>query len=451
MGAVPRLNANYRRVGARSAAIRAAMWVRIALMATAVLLSGCGTLLRNPVPPSLTSVAVIPNMPDVRFWAGRPSAAMERDLADSFRQESRDEFPPDSNGVVHYPQLALSGGGANGAFGAGFLNGWTTTGKRPVFKFVTGVSTGALMAPFAFLGHSYDDALREFYTTTASRDIFIVGSLFTLAARLLTGEALADTGPLVTLIEQHVDAELLQRVAAAHARGRRLYIGTVDLDAQRFVVWNMGVIASSGDPDALALFRKVMLASASIPIAFPPVYFDVEADGRSYDEMHVDGGVGARVFIAGGLFRHSIFQQRGGLGSFEATGGHLRHPQWSAPFAAATDAQDRAGHRDAGPGCVEPIRGARGPVAHLCRRAISACRLSLGDDSRRNRDRRRGNLRSGPDARAVRNWLPHRAGRAGLGNASTRLPGRSAALKRVTRRRHRSQTLRARRARVPLP
>jgi hypothetical protein len=298
--------------------MRAAMGARIALMAVAVLLSGCGTLLRNPVPPSLTSVAVIPNMPDVRFWAGRPGAAQERDLADSFRQESRDEFPPDANGVIHYPQLALSGGGANGAFGAGFLNGWTTTGKRPVFKFVTGVSTGALMAPFAFLGPSYDDALREFYTTTASRDIFIVGSLFTLAARLLTGEALADTGPLVTLIEQHVDAELLRRVAGAHARGRRLYIGTVDLDAQRFVVWNMGVIASSTDPDALALFRKVMLASASIPIAFPPVYFDVEADGQSYDEMHVDGGVGARVFIAGGLFRHSIFRQRGGLGSFEA-------------------------------------------------------------------------------------------------------------------------------------
>jgi hypothetical protein len=309
--------ATHRRVPA-VAAFAVAVCTRLALIAAAVLLSGCGTLLRNPVPPSLASVAAIPNLPDVRFWAGWPTTAMERDVADSFRQESRDEFPPDADGVIHYPQLALSGGGANGAFGAGFLNGWTTTGKRPVFKFVTGVSTGALMAPFAFLGPSYDNALREFYTTTASRDIFLVGSLFTLVARVLSGEALADTGPLAALIEQHVDAELLRRVSEAHARGRRLYIGTVDLDAQRFVVWNMGAIASSGSPDALALFRKVMLASASIPIAFPPVYFDVEADGLTYDEMHVDGGVGARVFTAAGLFRPSIVQRRGGLGGVEA-------------------------------------------------------------------------------------------------------------------------------------
>ena len=273
---------------------------RVAVVGIAVALAGCGTLLRNPVPPPLVTVAAIPNMPDVRAWAGQPAPAMERDLADSFRQESRAEFPRDANGVIHYAHLSLSGGGANGAFGAGFLNGWTSTGTRPVFKIVTGVSTGALMAPFAFLGPSHDTALREFYTTTSSRDIFIVGSLFSLAARALSGEALADTGPLVALIEQHVDAELVRRVAEAHARGRRLYIGTVDLDAQRFVVWNMGLIASSSRPEALELFRQVMLASASIPIAFPPVFFDVEADGQRFDEMHVDGGVGARVFSVGG-------------------------------------------------------------------------------------------------------------------------------------------------------
>ena len=290
-------------------------WIaRAAVIGLVVALAGCGTLLRNPVPPALASTASIPNMPDIRAWAGQPAPAMERDLADSFRQESRAEFPPDASGAIHYAHLSLSGGGANGAFGAGFLNGWTTRGTRPVFKTVTGVSTGALMAPFAFLGPSYDNALREFYTTTSTRDIFIVGSLFSLAARALSGEALADTGPLVALIEQHVDAELVRRVAEAHARGRRLYIGTVDLDAQRFVVWNMGLIASSKRPEALDLFRQVMLASASIPIAFPPVFFDVEADGRRFDEMHVDGGVGARVFSVGGLFRASYVRQRGGLG-----------------------------------------------------------------------------------------------------------------------------------------
>jgi len=296
----------------------AAGWRRFLVRAFALscvaLMAGCGTLLRNPVPPALTTAAAIPNMPDVRAWSGRPSAAMERDLADSFGQESRDEFPRDANGIVNYAHLALSGGGANGAFGAGFLNGWSSTGMRPVFKIVTGVSTGALMAPFAFLGPSYDNELRDFYTTTSSRDIYIIGSLLNIATRALTGEALADTSPLASLIEQHVDAELLRRVAEAHQRGRRLYIGTVDLDAQRFVVWNMGLIASSPAPEALSLFRQVMLASASIPIAFPPVFFEVEAGGQRYDEMHVDGGVGARVFFAAGIAPYSIVRKRGGAG-----------------------------------------------------------------------------------------------------------------------------------------
>ncbi len=292
-----------------------ALLARMLVVSVALLAAGCGTLLRNPVPASLITQAAIPNMPDVRAFAGANNQALERDFILSFQQESRRDFPPDANGVVNYAQLALSGGGANGAFGAGFLNGWTSTGTRPVFKSVTGVSTGALMAPFAFLGPSYDDALREFYTTTSSQDIFIIGSLFNLAGRVLSGEALADVSPLVTLIERHVDAELMQRVAEAHAQGRRLYISTIDLDATRFVVWNMGVIASSPDPGALALFRQVMLASASIPIVFPPVYFEVEADGQRYDEMHVDGGVGARVFHSGGLFRPSILRERGGQGS----------------------------------------------------------------------------------------------------------------------------------------
>jgi predicted acylesterase/phospholipase RssA len=233
---------------------------------------------------------------------------MERDLAQSFTQESPADFPADADGVVHYPHLALSGGGANGAFGAGFLNGWSATGRRPVFKIVTGVSTGALMAPFAFLGPEYDGALRNFYTTTASSDVFALGSIL---LRLIQGESLADTGPLAALIAHNVDAGLLKKVAEAQARGRRLYIGTVDLDAQQFVVWNMGLIAASGRPEALDLFRQVMLASASIPIAFPPVFFEVEVEGRRYDELHVDGAVAANVFLSGGVFRFSLVRSRG--------------------------------------------------------------------------------------------------------------------------------------------
>jgi hypothetical protein len=289
--------------------------VTLALLILAISLAGCGALLRNPVPPELTPVASIPGMPDVRAWAGRVSPAMERDFAQSFEQEPPADFPRGADGVVRYPHLALSGGGANGAFGAGFLNGWSATGSRPVFKIVTGVSTGALMAPFAFLGAQYDDALHEFYTTTTTRDIFAIGSILSILISLLRGDSLADTGPLAALIARHVDAEFLRQVAAAHESGRRLYIGTVDLDSQAFVVWNMGLIAAKGNAEALDLFRKVMLASASMPIVFPPVLFEVDAGGRLYDEMHVDGAVAATVFLNVGVFRPSLIRERAGLGA----------------------------------------------------------------------------------------------------------------------------------------
>ena len=282
-------------------------------VAVMLALGACGSLPRNPPPGDSSFDATIPGLTQVRAWAGRSSVSLERDLALSFAQEREQDFPRDADGTVTYAHLALSGGGASGAFGAGYLNGWSSAGTRPTFKIVTGVSTGALMAPFAFLGQAYDSALRSFYTTTSTRDIFVLGSVLW---QLLAGEALADTRPLQALIERHVDAELLRRVAEAHRNGRRLYIGTSNLDMPRFVVWNMGAIADSGRPEALALFRKVMLASASIPVAFPPVFFEVELapGGARFDEMHVDGGVGARVFLNGGVFEGTLIRDRGGQG-----------------------------------------------------------------------------------------------------------------------------------------
>ncbi len=272
----------------------------IAVVVAALFLSGCGILPRHAVPVDQMATAVIPGMPDVRAPWGRVSDAMTKDLARSFQQESPTDFPVGPDGYIHYPHLALSGGGANGAFGAGLLNGWSKMGTRPTFKIVTGVSTGALMAPYAFLGPPYDVTLREFYTTTASRQIF---QMLSIIPQLLGGESLADTGPLRATLEQTVDAAFLQAIARAHESGRRLYIGTVDLDSQRFIVWNMGLIATSGHPGAVQLFRNVMLASASVPIAFPPVFFDVETEGgRRYDEMHVDGAVAANLFYSGGVF-----------------------------------------------------------------------------------------------------------------------------------------------------
>ena len=190
--------------------------------------------------------------------------------------------------------LSLSGGGDNGAFGAGLLVGWSKKGDRPKFDLVTGVSTGALLAPFAYLGKDYDPVLTYVYTQTSPDQIYKMRWLLSV----FTDDGIADTAPLFDLIGKCVDAEFMRKVAYEHqANGRWLLIGTTNIDAGIPVVWNMGKIANIGTPEALDLFRKIMLASASIPGAFPPVMFDVAVDGETYHEMHVDGGVSAQVFL----------------------------------------------------------------------------------------------------------------------------------------------------------
>jgi predicted patatin/cPLA2 family phospholipase len=189
--------------------------------------------------------------------------------------------------------LVLSGGGMNGAYTAGVLKGWTASGARPRLDVVTGISTGALIATFAFLGPQYDDALQRGYTTLRDGDIF--RRRFPLA--LLWADSLVDDAPLRRHIEAEITPDILAQVARAHAEGRRLYIGTTDLDTRRQVIWDMGAIAAGDSPDKLDLFRKVVLASASVPGLFPPVPIDVEINGRYFTELHVDGGVTANLFL----------------------------------------------------------------------------------------------------------------------------------------------------------
>jgi predicted patatin/cPLA2 family phospholipase len=262
------------------------------LVAVILIFTGCSGLTRNPVPVERIPEAVVVGMPNVRSWGGRFNPHFQADIIQSVRDEPEGEFPRAADGSISYSALALSGGGANGAFGAGFLYGWTKTGNRPKFKLVTGISTGALIAPLAFLGSDYDDTLREMYTTMSTPNIFRIQ---------LGSEAIADTSPLIEQIEKYINESVLADVADAHSRGHRLYIGTTHLDADRIVVWNMGAIAASRHPDAPGLFRKVMLASASIPGAFPPVLIEVRVDGDQYDEMHVDGGLKAQVFLHGAV------------------------------------------------------------------------------------------------------------------------------------------------------
>jgi predicted acylesterase/phospholipase RssA len=260
-----------------------------------LLLIGCTSIKRQPVPVEAMDRAVIPGMPDIRDWGDEPSPHFQEDLIESVRQGREADGLESIDRPMH--TLVLSGGGSNGAFGAGFLNGWTEAGTRPTFKLVTGISTGALIAPYAFLGPSFDDQLERVFTTVTNKDIYRIRSPFTV----LRKDSLTRTDPLAATLEEVIDDKILLAIANEHRRGRRLFVGTTNLDAQRFVIWNMGAIAASGHPDSLELFRKVLLASASIPVAFPPVYIEVEVNGRHFDEMHVDGGVISELFLWGAM------------------------------------------------------------------------------------------------------------------------------------------------------
>jgi predicted acylesterase/phospholipase RssA len=262
---------------------------------TVLLLQGCMALkVRQPLPEHLLDRAEVADLPGIRAWGDAVSESLEKSAIESIRQEmaaNHGKLEPEAN------FLGLSGGGGDGAFGAGILCGWTEAGTRPRFKLVTGISTGVLIAPFAFLGPEYDGKLKKAYTTISDKDIYTVPSLLKLLINLGRIEAAASAKPLAELLERLIDDNMIQAIAAEHNRGRRLLIGTTQLDAQRQVIWNMGAIAASGHPDAPKLFRKILRASASIPVAFNPVYIKVKAGGQEYDEMHVDGGVRAEVML----------------------------------------------------------------------------------------------------------------------------------------------------------
>lgn len=260
-----------------------------------LLLSGCSSLTRlDAVPQEQLAEAKIPGLENIRYRVGLDTEAMTKEGATSVRQEMTWRNSKGLTGplpAVHF--LAISGGGDKGAFAAGLLNGWSKSKTRPEFKLVTGISTGALIAPFAFLGEKYDAHIKDFYTNTKPKDIFNPRGV--LAA--IFSDAMADNNPLWKRLKKEINRTLLDEIAEEYKKGRLLLIGTTDLDARRGVIWNMTKIASSKDPRALHLFRSIIIASTAIPGAFPPVMIDVEIDGKKHQEMHVDGGTVAQVFV----------------------------------------------------------------------------------------------------------------------------------------------------------
>jgi len=257
-------------------------------------LAACTHPVRHAAPPKdIAGDAEIPGMPDVRYGVDDINAFVA-DSLEAYKNERAWRKAQGETGLrppLNY--LAISGGGDNGAFGVGLLVGWTDAGTRPDFKLVSGISTGALTAPFAFVGPAYDDALTEAYTTIGENDVLRRRGLISA----INNDVLADTAPLRRVVRRFVTEDLLLAVAAEHKKGEMLLVLTTNLDTQTGVIWNMGKIAASGHPEALDLFRSILIASSAIPGAFPPVMIDVEVNGQRYQEMHVDGGVTAQVFI----------------------------------------------------------------------------------------------------------------------------------------------------------
>ncbi len=271
-----------------------------------MLTAGCATIApRNVLPQASAAQIEFEGFNNIRFWGDAPARDIQSIMsADAPRAAMR----PLSGAERHRPVsnlLAISGGAEDGAFGAGLLVGWSDAGTRPVFDLVTGVSSGALIAPFAFLGREYDGQLREIFTKYGRQDIFTYN-----VPGLLEGSALVDDAPLARLIDKYVDDGFLREIAAERAKGRILLIGTTNLDTQRPVMWDMGRIAMSHNPEAKSLFRKVLLASATLPGVFPPVRIKVRVGGQDYDELHVDGGVTRQVFIAPSIFSVASLDQR---------------------------------------------------------------------------------------------------------------------------------------------
>ena len=270
------------------------------IMICLIVSSGCAHV-RHAVPENLVGTAVVVGMPEMRYYMGKPdSLFMRQSLADSFKDEDKSGYLVD--GIKTYSVLIIGGGVSNSAYGIGLLKGWSEEGSRPVFKIVTGYSSGSILAIAAFAGKDSERRLADLFTSISTKDVVKKKSIFAI----LFGDSVNSPSLFAKKIDDLVDEDLMAKIAKEHAKGRRLYVGTTDLDAQGFVIWDMGALASIGGPDSVKIFRKIILASCSFPAMLPPVYFQVEAGSRRYDEMHGDGGVVGGVFYINQLMESTV-------------------------------------------------------------------------------------------------------------------------------------------------
>ena len=267
------------------------------LMAAAIaVMAGCASPQRlPPLPLALAAQASPFSITNARYYPDTDGKQLEALGRLSLERERRAITAKGKSQVLPAANfLAISGGGDNGAFGAGLLCGWSARGDRPQFRLVTGVSTGALSAPFAYLGSDYDHVLEKLYTTTEASDVFAPRKKLIAA---LSADALTDSEPLRGMVSRFVDRPMIDRIADEYGKGRLLLIMTTNLDQGRPVIWNIGAIAESGHPKSREFIIDILMASSAIPGVFPPVMLDVSHGGRQYQEMHVDGGTTAQTFL----------------------------------------------------------------------------------------------------------------------------------------------------------
>jgi len=267
--------------------------VLLTVLCFAVWLPACATapLRMQPIPENLSGRIKVLGQWEIRTWGDERPEKFNRMIAAGKTSARLKQFAEQFRKTPYF--LSISGGGANGAYGAGLITGWTRSGRRPTFSVVTGVSTGALIAPFAFLGPEYDWVLEEIYNFHGTDDLVSIRAFLSS----IFSDAFFDSTPLKKRIENYFSLDEMQAIAREHRRGRILLIGTTDMDALRPVVWNIGKIAEQGTPEALDLIHRIMLASASIPVAFPPVTINISRAGKVYQELHADGGVTNQVFL----------------------------------------------------------------------------------------------------------------------------------------------------------
>lgn len=297
----------------------------------------------KPVPLGRTTQASVLGVPNERFFPFYGTQPLEAEFAAAADRLRRTQGLAADAVLPEIQLLAVSGGGENGAFGAGVLCGWSDYGNRPVFELVTGVSTGALTAPFAYLGSNYDPQLRTVYTELSASSVLEKRPL----TAALFNDAMADNSPLFKTISNYLNESMLTALGKSYEDGRLLLIATSDLDAQQPVIWNIGAIAKSGHPRALDTIRRILLASAAVPGAFPPTLFDVTLDGVAYQELHVDGGAFAQAFLyPAGVARQRRARMAGGRRVIPARAFVIRNgrldPDWASTERSTMGIASRA-------------------------------------------------------------------------------------------------------------